>query len=195
MQQMEQPIGGVVKCLSNQIRRHLDAAASEAGLVELTGTQGMILHYLLRNEGRCLTQRDVEQRFQLRGATLSRLFQRMEAAGLLERRAVSRDQRCKQLLPTEKARAMHAQFVTCLDETDRLLLQGIRPEDEAVFRSVCLQMLDNLTQQEKSVLLCVVSIKQIPYLKEIVMEIDENSFLIVGDVREVMGNGFVQKLQ
>lgn len=39
------------------------------------------------------------------------------------------------------------------------------------------------------------SIKQIPYLKEIVMEIDENSFLIVGDVREVMGNGFVQKLQ
>ena len=51
------------------------------------------------------------------------------------------------------------------------------------------------TQQEKSVLLCVVSIKQIPYLKEIVMEIDENSFLIVGDVREVMGNGFVQKLQ
>ena len=31
MQQMEQPIGGVVKCLSNQIRRHLDAAASEAG--------------------------------------------------------------------------------------------------------------------------------------------------------------------
>ena len=126
MQQMEQPIGGVVKCLSNQIRRHLDAAASEAGLVELTGTQGMIL----------------------RGATLSRLFQRMEAAGLLERRAVSRDQRCKQLLPTEKARAMHAQFVTCLDETDRLLLQGIRPEDEAVFRSVCLQMLNNLTQQD-----------------------------------------------
>lgn len=50
MQQTEQPIGGVVKCLSNQIRRHLDAAASEAGLVELTGTQGMILHYLLRNE-------------------------------------------------------------------------------------------------------------------------------------------------
>ena len=53
MQQMEQPIGGVVKCLSNQIRRHLDAAASEAGLVELTGTQGMILHYLLRNGPRC----------------------------------------------------------------------------------------------------------------------------------------------
>lgn len=148
MQQTEQPIGGIVKCLSNQIRRHLDAAALEAGLVELTGTQGMILHYLLRNEGRCLTQRDVEQRFQLRGATLSRLFQRMEAAGLLERRAVSRDQRCKQLLPTDKARAMHAQFVSCLEETDHLLQQGVSPEDEAVFRAVCLKMLDNLLQTD-----------------------------------------------
>ena len=108
----------------------------------------MILHYLLRNEGRCLTQRDVEQRFQLRGATLSRLFQRMEAAGLLERRAVSRDQRCKQLLPTDKARAMHAQFVSCLEETDHLLRQGVSPEDEAVFRAVCLKMLDNLLQRD-----------------------------------------------
>ena len=90
----------------------------------------------------------MEQRFQLRGATLSRLFQRMEAAGLLERRAVSRDQRCKQLLPTDKARAMHAQFVSCLDETDHLLRQGISPEDEAVFRAVCLKMLDNLLQSD-----------------------------------------------
>ena len=109
MQQMEQPIGGVVKCLSNQIRRHLDAAASEAGLVELTGTQGMILHYLLRNEGRCLTQRDVEQRFQLRGATLSRLFQRMEAAGLLsaaQSPAISAASSCFQ--PKKHAPCMHS---------------------------------------------------------------------------------------
>ena len=148
MQQMEQPIGGVVKCLSNQIRRHLDAAASEAGLVELTGTQGMILHYLLRNEGRCLTQRDVEQRFQLRGATLSRLFQRMEAAGLLERRAVSRAPRSTQLLPPATARAKPAQVGSCLDETDHLLRQGVSPEDEAVFRAVCLKMLDNLLQRD-----------------------------------------------
>lgn len=51
------------------------------------------------------------------------------------------------------------------------------------------------SKKERNVLLCIVSKKQIPELKEIVLEIDEKSFLIVGDVREVMGNGFVQKLQ
>lgn len=51
------------------------------------------------------------------------------------------------------------------------------------------------SKKERNVLLCIVSKKQIPELKEIVLGIDEKSFLIVGDVREVMGNGFVQKLQ
>lgn len=49
--------------------------------------------------------------------------------------------------------------------------------------------------REKNILLCIVSKKQIADLKEIVLDIDPDSFLIVGDVREVMGNGFVQKLQ
>lgn len=50
-------------------------------------------------------------------------------------------------------------------------------------------------QKERNVLLCIVSKKQISEVKEIVLEIDEKSFLVVGDVREVMGEGFVQKLQ
>lgn len=48
---------------------------------------------------------------------------------------------------------------------------------------------------EKNILLCIISKKQTAQLKEIVLLIDKDSFLIVGDVREVMGNGFVQKLQ
>lgn len=45
---------------------------------------------------------------------------------------------------------------------------------------------------QRSVLLCVVSKKQIPLLKEIVHCADDNVFLIIGDVREVCGEGFVK---
>lgn len=51
------------------------------------------------------------------------------------------------------------------------------------------------SNKEKIVLLCIVSKKEITQVKELVFDIDEKSFLIVGDVREVMGEGFVQKLQ
>lgn len=44
----------------------------------------------------------------------------------------------------------------------------------------------------KNVILCVVFKKQIPKVKEIALEVDENVFLVIGDVREVCGEGFVQ---
>ncbi len=46
--------------------------------------------------------------------------------------------------------------------------------------------------REKSVILCILSKKQIPRLKEIVAQVDEKAFFVIGDVREVCGEGFVQ---
>ncbi|MEY8392350.1 YitT family protein [Lachnospiraceae bacterium 45-W7] len=46
--------------------------------------------------------------------------------------------------------------------------------------------------EKKCVLYCVVSKKEIVSLKEIVHQIDESAFVIVGDVREVHGEGFIE---
>lgn len=46
------------------------------------------------------------------------------------------------------------------------------------------------TGNDKCVLYCVVSKKQIVTVKEIVVEIDPDAFVIVSDVREVLGEGF-----
>lgn len=46
------------------------------------------------------------------------------------------------------------------------------------------------TGNEKKVLLCVLSRGQLPVLKELVKEIDPKAFVILTDVREVLGEGF-----
>ncbi|MCL2405001.1 MAG: YitT family protein [Defluviitaleaceae bacterium] len=46
------------------------------------------------------------------------------------------------------------------------------------------------TKQDKNVLICVVSTKELIKLKQLVSEIDANAFVIVADVREVLGEGF-----
>ena len=46
------------------------------------------------------------------------------------------------------------------------------------------------TGRRKDVALCVVSNKELVRLKEIARSIDENAFIIVADVREVLGEGF-----
>ncbi len=46
--------------------------------------------------------------------------------------------------------------------------------------------------EEKCMLYCVVSKKEIVDLKEIVVEIDPHAFVIVSDAREVLGEGFIE---
>ena len=46
------------------------------------------------------------------------------------------------------------------------------------------------TGKEKCVLFCIVPQKQIVQLKDMVHEIDDHAFVIVSDVREVLGEGF-----
>jgi len=44
--------------------------------------------------------------------------------------------------------------------------------------------------KDKNVILCVVARTQIQQLKEIVQEIDKNAFMILAEVKEVLGEGF-----
>lgn len=46
------------------------------------------------------------------------------------------------------------------------------------------------TGNSKNVLMCVISKKQVPAIKQIVSSIDEGAFVIVSEAREVMGKGF-----
>ena len=46
--------------------------------------------------------------------------------------------------------------------------------------------------EQKNMLFCVVSRKEIVQLKEMIHQLDQNAFVIVGDVREVLGEGFIE---
>lgn len=48
------------------------------------------------------------------------------------------------------------------------------------------------SKQEQNLLLCVVPAKEIVNLKQLVHDVDPKAFVIVTDVREVLGEGFVQ---
>ncbi len=50
------------------------------------------------------------------------------------------------------------------------------------------------TKNEKEILLCVFSQKEITLVKSIIMNIDRNAFLLLTDVKEVLGEGF-QKIE
>ena len=48
------------------------------------------------------------------------------------------------------------------------------------------------TNQDKTILICVISPREIARIKDIVLEVDNKAFVIVNDSREVLGEGFVE---
>lgn len=49
------------------------------------------------------------------------------------------------------------------------------------------------TQKDKDMLFVVVSPKQITKLRDLIREIDSNAFITIADVREVLGEGFIEE--
>ena len=48
------------------------------------------------------------------------------------------------------------------------------------------------TNQDKTILICVISPREIARIKDVVLEADSKAFVIVNDSREVLGEGFVE---
>lgn len=51
------------------------------------------------------------------------------------------------------------------------------------------------TKNDKNMLVCVVFTRELPALKRKINQIDESAFVIICNVREVKGEGFIKKLQ
>lgn len=96
-----------------------------------------------------LRQADLAQRLGIEGPTLVRLLDRLERDGLLERRASSRDRRCKLVHLTPQAQPVLAQVREIIAAL-RMEIMGELPEDElAVSLAVLQRICDHLSRVKK----------------------------------------------
>ena len=144
----EQRVGAEVKQISNLIhRRILSGKSSEEDVV--AGSGGWILGYLDRHSDCDVFQRDLEEKFCLRRATVSKMIQLMEQKGLIERQSVARDARLKKLILTEKGRARNREMIAEFDRLEREMTAGIPQEKLDTFFEVCRMLRANLYELEE----------------------------------------------
>lgn len=140
-------VGAEVRMISNLIKRRImSGQSSEEEAV--TGSGGWILGYLAQNEGKDVFQRDLEEKFCMRRATVSKMIQLMEQKGLIERRSVAHDARLKKLMLTEKGRAKHLEIIAELEQAEREIRKGIPEEKLDIFFEVCRMIRENLYRTE-----------------------------------------------
>ena len=83
-----------------------------------------------------ISQRDIEQWFNIRRSSVTAMLQGMEQDGFITRCAVEKDARLKRLVATDKGRACHEQIEACIAQFEDDLQAGIDPQQTAAARAV-----------------------------------------------------------
>lgn len=113
-----------------------------------TPTQMQIIGYIINNKDREVYQRDLEERLNLRRATISDVLQRMEKNGLITREIDSNDTRSKKILLTHKSKEFFKTATNRMRELEKIAIKGIADEELEVFSNVINKMIDNMNVEE-----------------------------------------------
>jgi DNA-binding MarR family transcriptional regulator len=132
---MDDNIGVMIAQVARLMRRSFDERARSIGV---TRPQWQVLSLLARNE--CINQGGLAELLEVEPITLGRMIDRLQEAGLVERRADPADRRAWRLFLTQRGSAQVDQLRPLAAETFEVALDGIAPAQ----RDLLLAMLDRM---------------------------------------------------
>ena len=139
MELPERNLGFLLHDVARLMRKRFEQNARGLGL---TRSQCQVLAHLARNEG--IQQSGLADILEVEPITLTRLLDRLEEAGLVERRAHPTDRRIRQLHLTSKAHPLIADIFTIGAATRGEALECVAEEDRDRLFSVLSRMKANL---------------------------------------------------
>jgi len=139
----DRKLGFLINDLARLLRRNFDRRLQSLGL---TQAQWRAVAHLSRNEG--LTQISLAEILEVQAITLTRLIDRMESAGWVERRKHPSDRRAVQLYLTAKCQPILAQMQDRASETMADALTGIGTASEQQVVETLQRIKNNLVTAE-----------------------------------------------
>ena len=133
-------INEISKLFNDRMRQKTEAL----GMAE--GWRRMLFH-LSRNDS--LTQLELARRTHLSTPAISVTLQKMEAEGLVDRKADPNDQRAIQVQLTEAGREADRKVRCAIRETEQEMLEGIDPDELLAVRPVLEKMFYNLAGERE----------------------------------------------
>src|SRR5262252_51101 len=139
MEPLERNLGFLLHDVARLMRKRFEQNARELGL---TRSQCQVLAHLARHEG--IQQGGLAEILEVEPITLTRIVDRLEEAGLVERRAHARDRRIRLLHLTPKAHPLISEIFTIGAATRAEALQGVAEADRDHLFAILSAMKANL---------------------------------------------------
>jgi DNA-binding MarR family transcriptional regulator len=107
--------------------------------------QDMILRQLWATED--MTQSELAERLCIQPATTTKMLQRMERSGLIQRRSDPEDQRVSRVSLTDQGQALAQPYEEAWATLEQHLIEGLSLEERVLLRRLLMQVRDNLSKQ------------------------------------------------
>lgn len=138
-------LGFLIHDVQRLMRKRFEARASGLGL---SSAQWRLMVRVAKEEG--ITQARLAELLEIEPISVSRLVDRMEEGGWIERRQDATDRRVRMIFPTEKASAAYADVKSLAGEVYEESLTGVSPEERRILIRALDTIVQNLTDGEAS---------------------------------------------
>lgn len=110
--------------------------------------QMQIIKYILKHDGKIIYQRDLEEVFNLRRATISGILKTMEKNNVIIRVCDPNDARGKIVILSDDAKKFFKEKETLFKKLETVLKKDISKEELEIFYKVILKMRDNINRKD-----------------------------------------------
>jgi DNA-binding MarR family transcriptional regulator len=136
-------LGFLLHDATRMLRKHFEARASGLGL---SAAQWRLLVRVAKEEG--VAQARLAELLEIEPISVSRLIDRMEEGGWIERRPDAADRRVRMIFPTGKSRDAYAGIKGMAGEVYEHALQGLSPQERQILIKGLLNIIENLSGGE-----------------------------------------------
>ena len=136
-------LGFLIHDAARLLRRRFEARASGLGL---SAAQWRLLVRVAKEEG--VAQARLAELLVIEPISVSRLIDRMEEGGWIERRADATDRRVRMIFPTEKSRDAYAGVKGMAGEVFEHALDGLSAQERGILIKGLLNIIENLSGGE-----------------------------------------------
>ncbi|MDE6893185.1 MAG: MarR family winged helix-turn-helix transcriptional regulator [Lachnospiraceae bacterium] len=128
-------LGFEIRLINNLIKGVVSRTHPDTGVRPQTQLQAGILGYLYHKKEQPVYQKNIEEVFNISGATATNTLRVMERNGLLTRCAMDKDARLKRIMLTEPAKKGHRLAEAHMEMMEEEMMQGLeRAEREELLR-------------------------------------------------------------
>ncbi len=142
MKELPESIGYL---LIQVMKAHRRQAESQLNALGVHLGQEMLLFQLWDQDGP--TQSEIADCICVEAPTVTKMLQRMEAAGLIERRQDSQDARVSHVYLTPKGRALEEPVTRLWKDVEAKTVKGLSESEKLLLRRLLMQMQQNLADE------------------------------------------------